>query len=1051
MVSRPIGNSLQKKCCATRTRLHSKDGNVLVYIIVVMLIFAVLGVTMVSLFSTSISSSATANESRRAFYMAESGIRYGMSELRNGNFSTSLINRLNSVASYHVPPSGDFNLKIFSAGFKSPTGATTGSGDNDIVLTTKAGKIPGDYSSPTDSVLYVVNSAYTETDYQNSPPTTARVKGFRTESANSIKLTLADDFQVGTGKAEVVLFAVHPSHNQTTVNVGDSVYLDPAAAKVFPRYNGAVKIHGKTYLYKERVDNPTNVGLRGLNHTVPISNLTTSEFVVLDSGNYYIVSEGKSGNVTYGGKMDYAASAYSMDEPDISGITSGTFNPVVDAAHNKQDFVSFDDAQKTLTIGNADKTFGAAWFKETLSVGGTNNFCMDGRCLFGRGIRVFFVLDYTGTGDGLTFSLINGANNSRNSVGGNFALSELLAYAGDSRLEDGTFLDGAGGLGLRPPKMAIEFDGRSNYQNLDYCADNPNTRNDPNLNNNSRDSVQFVYWGSRDFISVNPPCSNKESSYDDNRHDDYEIDPQYWPFDAGASVRSIPAVQLSGNPNEPTIIIGNNSGANGQVRAIKADGKQKWDPVSLDGTISSSPALDAAGNIYIGTDNGLIHFIYPGGTERKTEGWPFLSSGAVKARPAIDESRERVYVGSMGGKFYAINKSNGPPPVWQYPSDGTTVDPFLSSPVVDSDGTIYVGSGDPTVDPLSGGKLYAFKPNDTSDPLKWTYTGSGAAIKSSPAINPNPAYDHIYYGSSDNSVRAVKRDKAPQWSHTLGTGNHDVSTPAVTSDGLTLYVGSTDGHLYALNTPKDITFPREKWKYPSDDSGTVIGQVISSPAIAYDGTVYFGTANGSLGSLYAVNPNGTLKWKFPSSGDIAAIFSSPTIVNGILYVGAGAGDADGKVYAIDISIDPRNERNLYLTYAQVGASADDNWLDRNKGGPWAVRAEIERGQTLNANGNYDYTLRTWMRKCDPADCDTKVMGTFYEDTRVKYAYYPSTKHPLTQTVELSAADNALFERFLFGFTSAKTDLDNQIATISNFQLSFIRPNDPTITIDPNWP
>ena len=76
---------------------------------------------MVSLFSTSISSSATANESRRAFYVAEAGLRYGLSELRKVNgFSTLNIATLNDTL-YKMPPSGDFDITVFGAWFKSST------------------------------------------------------------------------------------------------------------------------------------------------------------------------------------------------------------------------------------------------------------------------------------------------------------------------------------------------------------------------------------------------------------------------------------------------------------------------------------------------------------------------------------------------------------------------------------------------------------------------------------------------------------------------------------------------------------------------------------------------------------------------------------------------------------------------------------------------------------------------------------------------------------------------------------------------------------------
>ena len=61
--------------------LGSIQGNVLVYLIVVILIFGVLGVTIVSLFTTATSSSATPNDARRARYVTESAMRYAFSEL----------------------------------------------------------------------------------------------------------------------------------------------------------------------------------------------------------------------------------------------------------------------------------------------------------------------------------------------------------------------------------------------------------------------------------------------------------------------------------------------------------------------------------------------------------------------------------------------------------------------------------------------------------------------------------------------------------------------------------------------------------------------------------------------------------------------------------------------------------------------------------------------------------------------------------------------------------------------------------------------------------
>jgi len=95
------------------------------------------------------------------------------------------------------------------------------------------------------------------------------------------------------------------------------------------------------------------------------------------------------------------------------------------------------------------------------------------------------------------------------------------------------------------------------------------------------------------------------------------------------------------------------------------------------------------------------------------------------------------------------------------------------------------------------------------------------------------------------------------------TGGDVASSPAIGVDG-TIYVGSGDSCLYALNPSGSL-----KWKYKT-------GYIYSSPAIGADGTIYIGASS----YLYALNPDGSLKWKKNIS-----VFSSPAIgVDGTIYV-----------------------------------------------------------------------------------------------------------------------------------------------------------------------
>lgn len=85
------------------------------------------------------------------------------------------------------------------------------------------------------------------------------------------------------------------------------------------------------------------------------------------------------------------------------------------------------------------------------------------------------------------------------------------------------------------------------------------------------------------------------------------------------------------------------------------------------------------------------------------------------------------------------------------------------------------------------------------------------------------------------------------------------NSPAIGPDG-TIYVGSAGvewgGDFYAVNP--DGT---EKWR--------IRGSVDGTPATAADGTIYVGSYryNGSR-CLYAINPNGTEKWRLPTEWDV---------------------------------------------------------------------------------------------------------------------------------------------------------------------------------------
>jgi outer membrane protein assembly factor BamB len=1067
-----------------KERLRSSQGNILVYIVLTMVIFGVLGVTMVSLFSTSISSTATQNDTRRAAYLSEAGTRYAMSEMLSGDFSKTAIDDLNNNTEYTLDPTEKFWINVFSPWFElNAASYDFGTDGSSIPLKVPEGRIPSGYLGTipgggtipgSNPDFFLVNYDYFPTTTPPSPPDTAMslVDAVSSGSDTTMQYTLADDFVAS--RDEQICMAVAPfSGGQDIPSQG---YLDlmPVARNIFPPLGGAFQIQRRNFFYSRRDDSMADrVRLTGITSVAGESSsditVAAGDPVILSPRNRLIVSRGRSGDVEFGDNIRYAtgfsdvsvAAAQSL-KPDIEFDEETNLPGVLSEVEQSSGVVNVSNnpGNSLLTFSASGGSFGAVWFRDTRTIGGIRNFCQAGGCLFNIGFRAFFVMNFSGSdGDGFTFSILNRSNNDIGSVGGDIDFSQLLGYAGDSRtISNPTlpshFLDGRSGEGLNAPKFAVEFDGFKNNQFDSICegvgGSNPGTRNDPDFFGANRDSVQYAFWGSNNDL-INAPCRvntlltpNTNRTYDDNRHDGVNA---VWIYDSGAEILSSPAIDQSdlaniriytGRSSENT-----ESDGGRLIRLRPADGTEEWSrnpdepPNNFnDDDINSSPELDSFGNIYIGNDNNLIAKYSPGGTKDASR---FLD-GDIEGKPAVSNLKNTVYVVTDNGSLYALNRSDLSPK-WAAPFDiGSVAGNYTSWPVIRYDAgldrnIVYVGSLD--------GRLYAVRDNGASSAshnANFPIPTSGA-IRGAPAIHPTTG--DVYFGSDDGQIRARTSEGANRWSVIPAPAAPIVSSPAVSASAGRVYVGSTNGRLYALN---DLSSGTEVWKYP-DPARTPgdparIGDIRGTPVIASDGAVIFGSDDGHL---YALNPSGTLRWIYPATGSpIGPVRSKPAIgANGIIYFTTD----DGKLHAVDPAAnDPPNIQNLHLTSAELGAPVTDvnNWFLE---GPWAVRVEVQREAIdVNADGKFTYTLKTWLKKCADADCTNVVGNTFFQNTRFAYDWTTAGISPMTQVFDLSNTLDSFhdrFDRFLFGFTSASDA--SQTVEIRRFQLSFIRPNDPLVS------
>jgi outer membrane protein assembly factor BamB len=289
------------------------------------------------------------------------------------------------------------------------------------------------------------------------------------------------------------------------------------------------------------------------------------------------------------------------------------------------------------------------------------------------------------------------------------------------------------------------------------------------------------------------------------------------------------------------------------------------------------PAIGADGTIYVGDYNGNVYALTPRGKLK----WS-LTLDSVVADPLTIGGDGIIYVPTITSLYALIDGGTAASVKWSFDAgSGANV----TSAGIAPDGTVYFGSSN--YSGSDNGNLYALNRDGTE---VWVFATSGPIAISPPAIGADGT---IYVGSDDTNLYAVNPDGTERW--TFSTGAAVESTPAIAADG-TIYVGGPY-QLFAL-TDGGQGSVTEKWAVDTNPLG------FSAPAIGADGTIYVGANSANrTGTLWAVNPDGSVRWKFVGRGGFADF--SPAI------------GPDGTIYTTSGNYDGRGMLNLYA----VGAKA----------------------------------------------------------------------------------------------------------------------------------
>src|SRR5450759_690376 len=165
-----------------------------------------------------------------------------------------------------------------------------------------------------------------------------------------------------------------------------------------------------------------------------------------------------------------------------------------------------------------------------------------------------------------------------------------------------------------------------------------------------------------------------------------------------------------------------------------------------------------------------------------------------------------------------------------------------------------------------------------SDPLtRWRDTLIAAYVPESTLVGGVNVQVFNSQGAASNLVPITVTSRPPQTGHIRwrfrADGDYIPTRPAVGSDG-TVYAQDVYGHLYAVDSSGGL-------KGIFNASGFGFGNV----SVGQDGTIYVG----STASIFALAPDGTLKWQFNQNPG-AFIMLGPNVgPDGNIYVVATQG------------------------------------------------------------------------------------------------------------------------------------------------------------------
>jgi outer membrane protein assembly factor BamB len=253
--------------------------------------------------------------------------------------------------------------------------------------------------------------------------------------------------------------------------------------------------------------------------------------------------------------------------------------------------------------------------------------------------------------------------------------------------------------------------------------------------------------------------------------------------------------------------------------------------------VTSSPKWHR-GKIYFGCRDGYLYAYTPEGELS----WKYRAGDGVGASPCCTD--DRIISADYRGTVFCLDAGSGKA-LWSFPAGSKIVStPARAGEIVfaaTTDGRVIA------VRYADGRKLWAKK--------------LGASIRA----DLSAGKDYVLAVTTDGTLARIDRRGAIVWKRAVGAGV--ASSPGCDEERNLVVVGAKDRAVrgFSLSSGERI------WRFAADSA------VDGSPYIDGD-SIYIGSKNGTL---YALAPDGSLRWKRSVGG---SVLSRPLIAGSVVYV-----------------------------------------------------------------------------------------------------------------------------------------------------------------------